>query len=436
MGELLDAPENSGHLEMEMFYMLPVVDLREANRREFDFPLPKTLTEVGAIFTTFFEQLHTDLSNELKRKNAATLFPNGSGSAQLMYLNVPTQSLSIIARRPDGTWDAFSGQNPQTAQLEDNGYVVTSDFQRDLLIKIRRPDSADATNFYSDSKAYMDTLLKVWPWKRQVGREEVRVISMGKAATESVFVDDYGRKWQLRTWNCEYQDTVVMSLALPTPDGYVGILTRANTAGQFDPLSDMRSMTSFAHVSYVGTLKQWQDYLGRRELQPVSFEKLAMDIDYGKRFELRSPRFNFSYGQDQQKIQPDSQLTLLLGFVRDGEHVSWDPVALSAVENATGRTALMVTRRSAPAPTLPQNFMIDWQNLVTRQHPFDARPDQNQGVTSIGAVYPFPAAKSSKEPKVLYTIFRAKQGQFKEKALQAELKQFAKGLHINETTGP
>ncbi|MFL6618972.1 MAG: trypsin-like peptidase domain-containing protein [Povalibacter sp.] len=436
ISELLDAPENSGHLEIEMFYMLPVVDVRESGRRELDFPLPKSLEEVAETSNTFFETLHADLSNELKKKNAATLFPNGTGAAQLLYTNIPTQTLAIIARRPDGNWDAFSGQSPQSAQLEDNGYIASAEFQRDSLIKIRRPDSADPAKFYTDSQQYMDTLLKLWAWKRQVGREEVRVTSMGKAATDSVFVDDYGRKWQFRTWNCEYQDSVVLSLALPTPEGYVGIVTLANTAGQYDPLSDMRSMTSFAHVSYSGTLKQWQGYLALRDLHPSSFENLQVTIDYGKRFELRSPRFAFAYTHDQQKIQANSQFTLMFGFVKDGDRVRWEPTGISTVEDPAGRNALMLARRSAPATTLPQNFLTDWKNVVTRQHPFDARMDQNQGVMSIGGVYPVATAKPvNDEPAVLYTFFRAKQGQFKEKALQSELKQWMKGLQVSEKTG-
>ena len=433
IAELLDAPE-AGHLDTEMWYALPVVDLRESDRRKLDFPLPKSLAEVGAISTEFFEQLHDDLSTELKRKHAATLFPNGSGAAQLFYVNVPTESLAIIARGADGTWDAYTGQNPQTAQLEDNGYVIKSDFGRYLLIKIRRPDSTDAGRFYADSKAYLDTLLKVWTWQRHVGREKVRITSMGEAATDSIFVDEYGRKWQLRTWNCEYQDVVVMSLALPTPDGYVGIVAWAKTAGQFDPLSDMRAMTRYSHVSYSGSLEQWQAYLAMRDLRPESFENLDLAFEYGNRLEVRAPRFAFSYTHAQQKIAPDSRLMLMLGFVRDGEHVRWEPTGLTAVDDVAERNAIAIARRAAPEAGLPQSFMIDWQNLLARQHPFDGRMEELQGVTSIGTIHPFPAGKrQAAEPKVVYTLVRARQGQFKSKAMQAELKQWSRGLQVLES---
>src|SRR6185295_15532376 len=100
-----------------------------------------------------------------------------------------------------------------TAQLSDNGYVTISQFKAQSIIKIRRPDSLEPRQFYGDSKLFMDTLLKPSQWKRSVGREAVRVTSMGKAQTELDFVDNYGRKWKQWTWQAEYQDGIATALA-------------------------------------------------------------------------------------------------------------------------------------------------------------------------------------------------------------------------------
>lgn len=432
IAELLDAPDNVGQLDSEMRYWLPFLSVPTSGHREETIKLPRTSAEVGTQVMAYYDRFIDAMSQELLQKNSDTLFPRGSGSAQLLQANLSIESLAVIAQKEDGMWDAYSGEKPQSVQLTQNGYVSTSQFGRLLLVKIRRSDSADAAQFYTDSAAYMDTLLKVWTWKRTIGRDQVRVTSLGKAKEESVHVDSYGRKWQKRKWNAEYQDAVAMSVALPTPEGYVAMVGWSQTAGEHDMRVDLLTTTDFVHVSFAGTLEQWQDYLARTDLLPRTMSESSLAFDFGKRLNFRSKKFAFGYDDAQQRILPNSRLVLTTDYVPGASGFTWEFTGLTAVEDETDNAAVVITRMTAPPPGLPQNYAVEWQRIVKRQQPLDGKVQTEGGVSTIGTVFPYPQGKAPADPSVLYTMVYAKSGTAKDRAMQAALKKWSGGLQIFE----
>lgn len=432
IAELLDAAENVGQLDWEMRYWLPFLSVPTSGHREATIKLPRTYAEVGMEVMAFHDDFIDAMCKELLQKSPDTMFPRGSGAAQLLQLNLAMENLAVIAQKEDGTWDAYSGEKPKSVQLTQNGYVSMSEFSRMLLVKIRRPDSADAAQFYADSAAYMDTLLKVWLWKRQIGRDQVRITSLGGAREESVHVDTYGRKWQVRKWNVEYQDVVALSVAMPTPEGYVGMVGWAMTGGEHDLRVDLLTTTDFVHISLGGTLKQWQDYLARTDLLPRTMSESSLAFDFGKSLNFRSRKFAFGYGDAQQRVLPTSQLLLTTNYVSDASGFTWDVTGLTAVEDMAGDAVVVINRLNAPPPGLPQNYGVEWQKIVKRQQPLDGRVQTDNGVSTIGTVYPYPQGKALTDPSVLYTLVYARTGAFKDRAMQAELKKWSSGLQVLE----
>ncbi len=432
IGELLDAPENVGYFDSEMRYWLPFLSVPTSGHREETIELPRTYAQVGAQAVAYFDRFIDAMRDDLLQRSPDTMFPRGNGSAQLLQLNLGMDTLAVIAQKEDGMWDAFSGEKPQFVQLAENGYASTAQFGPLLLVKIRRPDSADAAQFYTDSAAYMDTLLKVWSMKRTIGRDQVRVTSLGNASEESVHVDSYGRKWQTRKWNVEYQDAVVMSVALPTPEGYVGMLGWSSTSGEHDTMVDLLSTTDFVHISLGGTLRQWQDYLARTDLLPRTVSESSLDFDFGKSLNFRSRKFAFSYSNAQQRILPNSRLLLTTHYVAGDKGFAWEFTGLTAVEDEADDAAIVINRMAAPPPGLPKNYEVEWQKVVKRQSPVDARVQVDGGVSTIASVHPYPSGKVPTNPSVLYTMVYAKTGTFKDKSMQAELRKWSGGLQVLE----
>jgi hypothetical protein len=59
---------------------------------------------------------------------------------------------------------------------------------------------------------------------RIVGDQAIRIISLGHAQRESLYKDQYGRRWQVSIWPLGYMDSYVVCYALPVPEGYVGVV--------------------------------------------------------------------------------------------------------------------------------------------------------------------------------------------------------------------
>jgi serine protease Do len=158
-------------------------------------------------------------------------------------------------------------------------------------MRLKAPDDISGADLIADSKQFMDQLLKGYPVSRPVGTDSVRVTSMGKASEESWFVDDYLRKWQIRSWLVPFNDTVIITVALPTPDGMVMMMSQGPTALRETVAKEMEAVCGFVYVSYTGTLAQWQAFLANPLAVPGTLSNVKIQFDYSRGLGIRSSRF-------------------------------------------------------------------------------------------------------------------------------------------------
>ncbi len=109
--------------------------------------------------------------------------------------------------------------------------------------------------FSAESKAFMDLALKALNVRRVVGPDQVRVTSLGAAPSESLYSDSYGRKWQERVWAVPYLDVYIVSLLLPTPDGYTAVLLFTPSSLQAESKSAAHMLAGQLGVSLRGTVE-------------------------------------------------------------------------------------------------------------------------------------------------------------------------------------
>ena len=102
------------------------------------------------------------------------------------------------------------------------------------------------------------------------------------------------------------------------------------------------------------------------------------------------------------------------------------------MEDEADDAAIVINRMAAPPPGLPKNYEVEWQKVVKRQSPVDARVQVDGGVSTIASVHPYPSGKVPTNPSVLYTMVYAKTGTFKDKPMQAELRKWSGGLQVLE----
>ena len=441
---ILDAPSNLARTGGLIRYWLPVMDVQETKKMNVQVPLPKTYAELGKNITDIWIKRGEELQQNLLRKNAAIVFPRGAGSQQLLHTVYATGVLSMISRKADGNWDVVEPTTAANATLPHNGAVSYGVLNGTVFVKIKRPDDVSAANFYSDSKAFMDYVAKAMPLKRHVGLEEIRITSLGAAKQDTVFTDVYGRKWQVRNWTIEHEDSVIVAFALPVPDGYVVMARPRSTAMVSDSMLDLRAMTAFAYVTYTGTLEQWKGFLLQKPLLPANFANIKIDFDYARSFHYNSKRLSLDFDHALQKVQKDSLLSLRFAYLESDEkrepgkpaaNVTWDVAGISLTEKKSGGPTLHVSRRLRPEPSLPDNFQSAWAKMVAREYPYNATVIESDGDTTIEAMFPTaapgtPAAKDNTQ--VLYEIDYSREGKITQADMSAALAQWMKGLRVQE----
>jgi hypothetical protein len=426
---LLDAPEGQADIDVRTGYQFDVFDSTVSGNFRGRFALPLAL---DAFYATYLSRMNTFFDGQLKAlldSQAEALFPRGEGSQRLLHEIADMGDLPrIVARDGNGTW-VLGGNQDNNTRLSANGYITPGSFGKNMLFHLRRPDDVPAEKLYSDPAVPMDLLLRTGSLKRTVGTENITVKSLGKPTMDTIHVDAWGRRWQVWEWPIPYANARLVMVALPVPDGYIGISRYAMAMQEHDQLINLKALTDFAYVNLDGTLAQWRDYLARKDLRPAALDGVAIEFDYGKRFRYASRRMELGFTPELQPIQPDSVLTLGFMFFPDGDKVVWDVAELWLSAKGNDHNYVMAIRARAATASMDDDARDDWDRVLHRRHPNDAIARDGDDRTRITAVVGAPADQN---PSVLYTAHYVEEGKQSPEAMKAKLDLLLKGLQVHE----
>jgi hypothetical protein len=435
--EVLKAKDKVGVIDDRDTYVLDVLDDKQIEVLRREFPLPKSYADFSTTVQQIHNQFTDQLLHDLLAKDADHIFPHGDGSTEMLLTLESGTFPALIKRDQDGRWKADRPDSFRASQLPNNGFVRYATLGFSTAIQIQRPDNAPIDGFYHDSKTFMDTVLLGAQQKRTVGPEQVKIVSLGKAQSEQIFIDGYQRKWQLRVWSMPYCDYDVISLALPVPSGYIALHRYSRTAERYDHIADLEAIANFVSVSYRGTMAQWQDFLKQSDLLPAALTSIQTTIDYGHRFEFKSPRYSFAYDADLQPITKDSELSLDFNFFNDQGRVVWDASRVWTDERAHSNNAISVARHEAVPEGVNEQYLDDWSKMIHRQHPYDAVIGHDGDLTTIHAISGPSGSDGAAAPSVLYSVTVRKEGAASQDEMKASLDSLMGKVHVSEKlSGP
>jgi serine protease Do len=383
--QVLKGTEESATFESRSAYRLPMMRESDTTDVSEQFPLPQPVDEFYAAQQKVMLQITHKIRAQYESAHGDRIFPHGADSQQLLHSLHVAGFPRVIEERSDGIW-GVSEPKPQRSQLDQNGFVETAPSPLGTLVRVRMPDNARWSDLFGSSKSFMDMVLKGAPLQRQVGTDAVRITSLGGAALDTTHVDKFGRTWQLRAWYLPFNDTVILSIALPTPQGYVGIVTHRPHWFQEIGLEELRSYTGFVYISLVGTLQQWQDYMAAPLAQPDVVHALAIECDYGKTFRFRSKRFNLTLTSGLPKVEADSVLTLKFSYFNDGDNTVWDVGGLYLGDPERKNNAIDILRRQRPLPSFPEGLADQWHKIENAEHPYTGLAYSTDGATRIESI--------------------------------------------------
>jgi serine protease Do len=401
IGQVLDGSEEAGVIEARSSYRIMVMKTTDSVRLNEKIALPKTLDEFYESARQLRDSWVTKIHSDFMKNHADAIFPSGN-SEQLLTTVYAESFPKLISQSDSGTW-TLVGDAPRKVQLDKNGYLEESVTNNVFFVRLKAPDDVSAGDLIADSKKFMDLLLKGYLVSRPVGTDSVRVTSMGKASEESWFTDSYQRKWQIRSWLLPFNDTVMITVALPTPDGAVMMMLQAPTAMRETLTRETEALCGFFYVSYTGSLAQWHAFLGNPLALPATLSNVKIQFDYGRGLGIRSSRFEMLVPVAVVRINDASVLMLKYSYMRDGTSTVWDLGGVYLADSAQKQKWVGYLRRLKPSPSMPEETARLWQTMTGGAHPWEGVPFITAGRTEINAMVNMKDAAAGKT-NVGYTI--------------------------------
>ena len=381
VGIVLDAPQKA-LFDRRFLTALPFMQGSKVYTLKDEFGLPLSWPSFDREYQRVVQR-HTDEAREqLLAAYADSMFPLGGGSNSILYSTViPSADPGMILQQGNGQWTLNQPAFDST-DLPDNGKVAVASVAGATLLRVDRGPGAADDAFYSDSKRFMDVALKGLVIRRYVGTDAVRVTSLGPALTDRPWTDRYGRKWQQRVWALPYVDSYIVTLLLPTPDGYVGVLEYSNSSRRQQVRADLGLLANQVSLDYSGTLAQWTAFLARRALLPDALTQVSLAAS--PVWTLRTPRFEMTMPPQLLSLKSDSLLTLAMTYDAAKPQASWDVAGAWWYQDSEQRTYVALWRQARPPAAAQLQLQDAYSDMQNRRSPFDGSPIRVlPGVVSI-----------------------------------------------------
>jgi serine protease Do len=374
------ASETTGTVDERANFRLPFIDAAEIVRTHEQIPLPTSFADLSKAMAAIHDSVVERGDQQVLTHNAERLFPVSATSAELLTRVYRSPfPRRIEERREDRIWTAGL-PTTKRAELDHNGFVQFGNG----MFRLRAPDDVPLATLWGDSKLFMDMLLRSGlGLQRNVGGDEVKMTSLGKAQEEIPYRDKYGRLWEIKIWPIAFDDSELISLNLPTPEGYVSLLAKGSSALKDLIVRQQKLFADYIWVTFEGTLARWREYLAQKSVQPSAFAGLSLviDPDYSH-VRFLSKRYEFEIGPQEEPLTKDSVLSLNFSFFKDGDAIVWDVGGVDLGESAQKHNWLVVQREARPAPSLPEELQSNWTKLTSGQFPYNGvAADDNGGMT-------------------------------------------------------
>lgn len=434
IAEALNAKPETAHVFGRMGYFLDTMRMTKSDLMDRQIPLPKTYESLNREMVALKKQFAATLLQQLLAENKEVIFPDGRESLALLHKSVHAEFPHLISQGTDGSWEAVLPKEIKRLELEKNAVVSWGALGSSLLLSVEKPEDVSLAAFYKDSKLFMDLLLKALGVTRQIGIDKVKITSFGKARRESIFTDPYDRKWLVRTWTLEYNDTEWVIFSLPVPGGCFSLMRVGPTERTYGHIADLEVLTGFVYASYGGTVRQWREFLALKELLPRNFSTLDIRFGNAKKFGFTSPRVKFSVDERNLALSEHSVLLLIFGYWKEGGRTVWDIKEIVILEKKGAATHFTLSRHMRPPPELPHIYQNKWEKMAEKKAPFDRVSFPKEGSTFIYTVYSQnPAPEKMKSADVLYAVLYRKEGVLSPEAMDTALDAFFSGLSISES---
>lgn len=434
IAEILKDQKNMAEIYDKNVYQLDVFESVKTGTLDTRLKLPMEYGKFREGYVGLRKEFSRKLLRELLAENKETLFPNGDGSRKLLYKSAISDFPQLVMKRPDGNWDLMGPEKTDRSDLGSKGHLIYGRIKNTMFLKVQKPENMPLKEFYSDSKSFMDLILKGMPWIRVIGPEKIKITSLGKGDNEYTHLDSYGRKWLVKSWPIPYNDQEVVIFTLPVPGGAVAMMRVDQTGEALEAdTADLKILTDFFTVSFDGTFKKWREYLGMKEIILPLFKETEIKVG-SDRFEYTSKRFKISCAGDVMKLGDQSALRIGFGYYPSGRSITWDVATLYLNEDNFKSNGFKINRNIKVGEEVDDADLNHWKRVVEGDKPYDMKTYLLKDNTAISAVYKnVSPIKASTSASVLYDVTYVRAGIVEQSEMETGLDKIMKNLTVFES---
>ena len=110
----------------------------------------------------------------------------------------------------------------------------------------------------------------------------------------------------------------------------------------------LQFLADYVHVSYSGTLAQWQAFFARRDALPAVLGKVKLERDAAGTVHFRSPRLDFDLPAAALKTAIDSPVQMQMTFGEEAGKPTWEIGAVYVNKDDEQKTYVGAVRQPKP----------------------------------------------------------------------------------------
>jgi len=425
--EIHSVQENTGIMRSYFFYALPnIFSERFYHKFEVEVVLPKKFNKVKDELTIEFKNYLKKVVDSLRKQfspGEKKSFSSSQGWQEFFCFSYLTYFPYTVYLTETNKWKFANPSNISEYALENNGSVSFGNMMGYYMGVVKKPDTLSLIDLIQNPSLYMEYMLQATGLYRTVAGEKIAITSLGSEPYSSdTHVDVFGRTWFVNFWELPFADMMILSYALPLPEGVYVFYSLGSTGGVFNSaVLDMPFLCDFVYPSYIGTLDNWQQFTDfhaqvLNSSDPI-FEKFVFDWDennlilYNGEVGLHLPKTLFT-------ADSDAMLRILTAYFLEGDaRVSLKNYTFDIYTNRRSENYRYVFLEKVikPHEGALKESLSKWNQKLNQVSPFNGLPYNNEGYTYLDKVlYPEDISFQSKDALTsLYTLSLELDGQNK-----------------------
>lgn len=369
---VLAGSERQATYDVRSSFALPILRHEMVVEFKGSFALPASWEQFTQRLQQARDQHYEANQARLLKEHAAELPPGGRSSELLDNLD-REHRLALIQQQPDDSWSLTAPEDEEDTRLDGGQVLSMGSFDDAGTFRWWRESGAVDPATYRDATAFMDTLLKGLRLPRIIGPQAIRITSLGAPRLQQTHTDRFGRAWQLREWPLGYADLQLVTLALPTPQGYSGLIRITTAAGQASAVSNLKLLADYVHVTYEGSVEQWRAFVAQKDLCPPFLLELRPGGEAGAGLKLAG--LDVQLPSDLLQLDEQSMISVYTAYRANKGSLVARPAGITVEERrGEDQSWVGVWAQTKPAANADPELQKRWRDLTARTGRFDGEP--------------------------------------------------------------